>query len=288
MVLRDLKEEIYLGGVIAIARNISDFCKKITVLSMLGKDRKYEDYIKKIIPKNIHTKFLYKSKSPTIVKKRYIEHISKNKVLGIYTMNDELLNKKDEYIFEQKVLREIKRHDIVVVSDYGHGLITKKIAKHLCKKSKYLALNAQSNASNVGYHTIQKYKNVDCVVMNETELRYELRDKNEKRLILAKKLSSMINIKNLIITKGNEGALLYNSKEKKYFHCPAFASKVVDKVGAGDAMLSIISILLKTKFKNIVALFMGSIAGALSVEEMSNKVPINRVRLLKYFNHILK
>ena len=81
---------------------------------------------------------------------------------------------------------------------------------------------------------------------------------------------------------------IVDNKEKKYFHCPAFASKVVDKVGAGDAMLSIISILLKTKFKNIVALFMGSIAGALSVEEMSNKVPINRVRLLKYFNHILK
>ena len=288
LVLKDLKEEIYPGGVIAIARNISDFCKKITVLSMLGKDRKYESYIKKIIPKNIRTKFLYKSKSPTIVKKRYIEHISKNKILGIYTMNDELLNKKDEYTFEQNVLREIKRHDIVIISDYGHGLITKKLAKQLCKKSKYLALNAQSNASNVGYHTIQKYKNVDCVVMNETELRHELRDKNEKSFILAKKLSNMINIKNLIITKGDKGALLYNSMEKKYFHCPAFASKVVDKVGAGDAMLSIISILLKIRFKNVIALFVGSLAGALSVEEMSNEVPINKVRLLKYFNHIIK
>ena len=42
------------------------------------------------------------------------------------------------------------------------------------------------------------------------------------------------------------------------------------------------------KFKNVIALFVGSLAGALSVEEMSNKVPINKVKLLKYFNHIIK
>ena len=38
----------------------------------------------------------------------------------------------------------------------------------------------------------------------------------------------------------------------------------------------------------MIALFLGSLARALSVEEMSNKVPINKIRLLKYFNYILK
>ena len=288
LVLRDLKEETYPGGVIAIARSISDFCKKITVLSALGKNKENEKYLKKNLSKNIKTSFLYRAKSPTIVKKRYIEHISNNKVLGIYTLNDDLLNKKEESIFQKMIEREIKKNDIVIVSDYGHGLITKKIARLLCKKSKFLALNAQSNSSNIGYHTIQKYNNVDCVVMNETELRQELRDKNEKTLLLAKKLSSMININNIIITKGSSGALFYNSKTKKSFNCPAFASKVVDKVGAGDSMLAIIAILIKLKFDNLIALLLSSLAAALTVEEMSNKVPINKTKLLKYFFHILK
>ena len=180
LVLRDLSEEMYPGGAIAIARNLSDFCKKITVLSMLGENKEYEKYIKKIIPKNIYAKFMYKSKSPTIIKKRYIEHVSKNKILGVYTMNDELLNKSDELIFKKMIKKEIKKNDLVIISDYGHGLITKKIGKLLCKSSKFLALNAQVNASNIGYHTIQKYKNVDCVIINETELRHELRDKKWK------------------------------------------------------------------------------------------------------------
>ena len=288
LVLRDLREEIYLGGVIAIARNLSDFCKKVTILSALGQNKEYEKYIKKILSKNIKTKFLYKTKSPTIIKKRYLEEISMNKILGIYTMNDDLLNKKDELIFEKMLVKEIKKYDLVVVSDYGHGLVTKKMAKFLCKNSKFLALNAQANASNIGYHTIQKYKDVDCVVMNERELRYELRDKNEKIEILIKKLTNMIRIRNLIVTRGNSGAILYNSIKKKYFNCPAFASKVIDKVGAGDSMLSIMSILLKLRFQSIIALFLGSLAGALSVEELSNKVPISKIKLLKYLYHILK
>ena len=288
LVLRNLREEVYLGGALSIARNVSDFCKKITILSMLGQEKEYEKYIKKILTKKIKSQFLYKLKSPTIVKKRYLEHITNNKVLGIYTLNDELLNKKDESIFEKMILKEIKEHDVVIVSDYGHGLITKKLAKLLCKKSKFLALNAQANASNIGYHSIQKYRGVDCVVMNETELRHELRDKNEKLKILVKKLTNMIKIKDLIVTRGNNGAILYNSFNKKYITCPAFASKVVDKVGAGDSMLSIMSILIKSKFKNMISLFLGSLAGALSVGEMSNKVPIKKTKLLKYFIHTLK
>ena len=81
---------------------------------------------------------------------------------------------------------------------------------------------------------------------------------------------------------------MYNSKNKKYYNCPAFANKVVDKVGAGDTMLSIISIFLKLKFSYIVSIFISSLAAALNVEEMSNKISINKNKLLKYFFHIIK
>jgi len=108
LVLRDLYEETYLGGVIAIAKNISSFCKKVTILSCLGKDKKL-NLIKKMLSKNISFKYLIKSNSPTIVKKRYIEHISKNKVLGVYSLNDELLNSKEELSFSKNLLKEIKK-----------------------------------------------------------------------------------------------------------------------------------------------------------------------------------
>ena len=287
LVLRDLFEETYLGGVVAVARSISSFCKKVTVLSCLGKDKK-EKFIKKKLSKNISFKYLIKSNSPTIIKKRYIEHNSKNKILGVCYLNDELLNAKEDAKFKSMILKEIKNFDIVVVSDYGHGLITNSTAKIICKKSKFLALNAQSNSANIGYHTIQKYKNIDCVVMNEQELRHELRDKNSKVELLARKLAKLLNINSLVITRGSEGAFMYDSKTKDIFTSPAFASKVVDKVGAGDTMLSIISLLIKLKSQHLLSLFIGSLAGAISVEEISNKTPLNKIKLFKYMEHIIK
>ena len=288
LVLRDLKEETYLGGVIAIARSMSDFCKEINILSVLGKDKQYERIIRKNLQKNIKLNLLYREKAPTIVKKRYMEHVSKNKILGIYTLNDELLNNFEEKKVISKIKKEIKKSDLVIVSDYGHGFITNKIAKILCRNSKFLALNAQSNASNVGYHSIQKYKNVDCVVMNEAELRQELRDRNQKIFPLAKKLVDMINIDHLVITRSSEGAIMYNKKTKKFYNSPAFATKVVDKVGAGDSMLSMFALTLKEKFDSDTSMFISSLAAALNVEEVSNKVPLSKIKLLKYFYHSLK
>ena len=42
LVLRDLKMEQYAGGAAAIARHLSDFCSKVSLLSMLGEKKEYE------------------------------------------------------------------------------------------------------------------------------------------------------------------------------------------------------------------------------------------------------
>ena len=51
--------------------------------------------------------------------------------------NDEILNKKDEIIFNKLLTKEIGKNDLVIVSDYGHGLISKKSANLICKKSNF-------------------------------------------------------------------------------------------------------------------------------------------------------
>ena len=53
--------------------------------------------------------------------------------------------------------------------------------------------------------------------------------------------------------------LQYNYNNQ-YYHCPAFADKIVDKIGAGDAMLAVLSCALKKEFSPNLALFFGSLA----------------------------
>ena len=85
-----------------------------------------------------------KKNSPTILKRRFIDAISKNKIFGVYDINDDILGPEDEIKFNSKLIKEIKKYDLVVVSDYGHGLISSKSAKIICKESKFLNFKCSS------------------------------------------------------------------------------------------------------------------------------------------------
>jgi len=288
LVLRDIKTEEYIGGASVIARHLSPFCKNVSLLSMIGEKGEYFTTIKKKLPKNINFKFIRKKNSPTILKRRFLDNITNNKVLGVYTINDDILSTKEEKSFYNILKNSIPKYDLVIVSDYGHGLISNKNAKLICKLSKYLALNAQVNAANVGYHSMRNYKNIDCVIVNEKEIRHELRDKNSKIDFLMKRLSREQSIKNLVVTRGSEGAIFYSKKDNKFNKSDAFVKSVVDKIGAGDAMLSIISLCLKNGLNKELSLLISSLAGAQSVKTIGNKETINKTKILKSLETILK
>ncbi len=288
LVLRDIKTEQYLGGAVAIAANLAQFCKKVYLLTMLGQNSEFIKDIKKKLPKNVSISFIKKKKSPTIVKKRYLDLLSKTKLFGIYKINDDVLDSKQESSLNKKLETLKNKSDFVVVSDYGHGFISKKISKKISNFKKFVALNAQINANNIGYHSLKNYKNIDFVIINEKELRHELRDRNGELNFLIRKFCREQNIKDLVVTRGSLGATLYNTQKKKFYNCPAFADKILDKIGSGDTMLTQSSITLtKSKDRNL-SLFLGSLAAAESVKNFGNKNTITKDIFLKSIQHLLK
>ena len=288
LVLKEIKQDQYLGGVLSIARNLAEFSNKITVLSMIGENKQHLNDIKKNLPKNIKTKFIYKENSPTIIKKRYIDSVSQSKIIGIYNINDEILSKKNEIVFNRLLNKEISKYDLVIVSDYGHGMITKKSAKLICKKSKFLALNAQINSFNIGFHTIRNYKKFNTLIINEKEIRHEMRDKISKLEVLMSNLSKEKNIKNLIVTHGKKGSILFHKTKNKFYYADAYAKKIVDKIGAGDTMLSLISPCLKHNMDKDIALLLSSLAASQSVESLGNKNTVSKLKNLKTLENLLK
>ena len=86
---------------------------------------------------------------------------------------------------------------------------------------------------------------------------------------------------------GKNGAIIV-SKNGKYIYCPAFAKNVVDKVGAGDSMLSLLSLCLINKIPKDLSLFLGSIIGGLSVEVIGNKKAVIYDELLRTIEFAIK
>ena len=178
--------------------------------------------------------------------------------------------------------------DHIIIADYGHGFISHKTANHLIKTCKSISLSAQLNAANLGMHTINKYKRVETIVINEMELRQEMNDRNSKIKALMKKLTQRIKLQNLIVTRGINGSILYDKKKNQFIECPAFASHVVDKVGAGDAMLSIVSAALSSGIDKHLSLLLGSLAAAQSVELMGPGKSIDKNMMLKILESLVK
>lgn len=288
LALREMKSETYLGGALAIIRHISKFCDKAHLLTMLGEKKEFLTDIKKNFEKNINFDFIQKKNSPTIFKKRFVDYVSNNKILGVYNINDDPLNDNDENILNKKLKKILHKYDVVIISDYGHGFISEKTAKIICSNSKFVALNAQVNAANIGYHSMRKYSNIDCLIINEKEIRHELRDRTNDLKILIKKLSKEQKIKNLVVTRGSNGAVFYNLKENNFKLSDAFAKKAIDKVGAGDAMLAMMALCLKSEFAYDLSLLIGSLAASFSTETMGNKEPVSKIKILKSVEHLLK
>ena len=287
LVLRDKYNESYLGGAAAICRHISEFCKNIYFLSTIGEKKQNLNFIKKNLPKNVKYFFLNKKNSPTIIKKRFLDEITKSKILGVYSLEDSFVSKKEEANLIRNFSKFLKNSDLTILSDYGHGMISKNFSKIIKKKSKFIAVNVQINASNIGYHSLQNYKSVDFMIINEGELRHEMRSKNENIFNLAKELANNFKIKYLAVTRGSNGSFLYEKNKNIFYKSDALAKIVLDKVGAGDAMLSILAICLYKKIDINLSLLIASLAAAQSVRTMGNKFSISKNTLLKELEHFL-
>ena len=205
----------------------------------------------------------------------------------MYTIDDSLIANKEEKKLIKLFHKLEKITDFTLISDYGHGMITNNLAKILVKKSKFTAVNAQVNASNTISHNLKKYKSIDFMIINENELRHEMRSKNENIEDLIKEFSLEQKIKNLMITRGSSGSIFYNLYRNKFNYIDAFAKSAVDKIGAGDVMLGMMSLMIYKKIDIDLAMLISSLCSAESVKFMANKFVIKKDVILKTLDHVL-
>ena len=281
------REEMYIGGVLAIANHLSDFCAEVTCVTMLGEDKQYESFIRENLNKNVNVIFHYKKESPTIVKRRYIEEYSSQKLFEIYEIDDCYFNDEQKQVFNNSIAEQIAEHDAVIVADYGHGLLDSSSIETIENKSKFLAVNTQANASNHGFNCVSKYKKADYVCIANRELQLNYRQKHISTLNQVKQLMQEFDYKNVVVTSGVKGS--YSCKQGEEVHVtPAFATSVKDRVGAGDAVLAVTSLFVAQNAPADMIGFIGNVVGSQAVNIMGNKSFIEKIPLMKHIVHLLK
>ena len=314
--LQYIKKELYPGGSLAVANHLAGFCKEVGLFAMLGEKDSQERFIRRNLKKNIKPMFFYKKDSPTIVKRRFLEDVTFRKLLEFYVIDESELSKEqtDQQIKKLKPL--LSKYDLVVCSDFGHGMLNQKSRDLLTKKAKFLSVNTQANAGNFGYHTISFYPKADFLCLDEREIRLECKTKDGELEEVAKSIFEKVRSNYMIVTHGPNGSIGYKNKKshtaflefpslarhesklsrgltRKYksqievCKVPSFAIKDIDKVGAGDAFFAISSPLIYNKVPLELVCFIGNAVGALAIDIIGNKESITKKDLVSFIENIL-
>lgn len=234
------REETYRGGVWAAAGHINHLCSKVDV--MHG-------------PK-------------VMLSTRYVEGPGNRKLFTLHDLQTE--TPSESY--------EIGSYDLVIVADFGYGTMNHDLIEKVSKEAKFLAVNAQTNSSNLGFNLITRYKRADYVVIDELEARLAAQDRASEIERVIEKLG----YKKIVVTLGGKGAVGFDGD---FYGEPARADRVVDTIGAGDAFLVVSSLFAAAGYgiKDLVGI--GNAAGAAKVGVVGHRRAIEAQELVNGPRH---
>ena len=178
-------------------------------------------------------------------------------------------------------------YDLVLISDFGHGFITKNIFEVIASSSVVFGVNTQTNGANIGYNLITKYHNPNYVCLDESEARLAVQEKFADLEKVLKIITKSLNPEYLIITIGKKGSIGIN-RRNEINRTPVFSLKVIDTVGAGDAFFAYTAPCFASGLPLDLVSFIGNIVGALAVQIVGNKKSIEKYEVLEFIHSILK
>lgn len=287
VVMKYTKEESYAGGSLALVNHLASFCSDVHLVTCLGSKDSKTDFIARSLKSNIGTKFFYRDDTQSIVKRRFVDEAFLNKLFEIYYFDDAALPPDLSKQISGYLKTIIADYDVVIVLDYAHGFLNQELINLICAEAKFLAVNTQTNSANFGFNLITKYPRADYICIDEPELRLATHEKYAPVEDLTKEIVAKLNAKKVVITRGHNGSMSYCARDG-FSYAPVLSSKVVDRVGAGDAFLAVTAPCVAAGFPMDLVPFIGNLVGALKVQIVGNKSFVDSDTLLKSITSILK
>jgi len=281
---RFLSEDMQAGGALAVFRHVKQFTPNIKFISLVGTEEWVEPILAKYITPD-EDEIIRSPDFTTIIKQRFVEPLSEGKELSkLFALNvieEQYLNEKILHLVCDIINSCIKDYDLVIVMDFGHGLMQEKVRELVQKKSPFLALNCQTNSYNYGFNIIDKqYHRVDSFSMDEIELTLACGRRNLNFSEELKKLQLRLSARYGWLTRGATDTIGVKTGEPEC-ECMPFEKSVVDAVGAGDAFCSVASLAAVKNLPIELATFMGQLAGAQAVRIIGNVDSIKKDKFLK-------
>jgi bifunctional ADP-heptose synthase (sugar kinase/adenylyltransferase) len=287
LAVKHLSTEKFAGGILACANTVAEFSDNVGLITLVGDNDQEDAFIETELKSTIVHHLIKRADSPTIKKTRFVESNNLSKLFEVYTISDDELCAEDDDALCRKLEQMVPHYDMVVLVDFGHHMLTQRAVGIICDQARFLCVNAQSNAGNLGYQSITKFRRADYVCMTENEARLESRSRSGNLKVIVEKLARQMGCKSMVVTRGKAGSLAHSTADG-FSSAPSLGGRVVDRVGAGDAFLTVTGMAALLGAPTDILEFIGNAVGALAVGTVGHREPISKVKLTKFITSLLK
>ncbi len=229
-----------LGGAANAALNLKMLGAEVELAGICGKDAQARIMLNLLKKKQIDTSGVFIDPArPTTLKTR----------IGASSQQIVRMDREDVSELSDKLRKElvlwlqsaITRCDAILIEDYDKGLLNAELIREILTLA---AKNHKPVAVDPKYKNFGFYTGVEIFKPNYRELEAFLNmclDSEASFFAVANSLRRKMKLKHLVVTKGSEGMFIF-SKDKQVKHLPSFARDVFDVSGAGDTVISALSL----------------------------------------------
>ncbi len=239
-----IQEDYTLGGAGNVVNNLVSLGAQVSVCGIIGTGDNGKLLVDKLDELGVeHEGVLQDASRPTIKKTRIIAE--NQHVLRVDRESKKEISEQTRSAIVMFAENKIPDVDVVLVSDYGKGLITKRLLSRLaaCAKKEKKIIIADPKGID-----FSKYSGVSILTPNKKEASQasgiEISD-DASLLSAGRKILQHVQIDNLLITCGKDGMVLFEKNELPY-SIPAKAKQVYDVSGAGDTVIAVLGLALAT------------------------------------------
>ncbi|MFH2060942.1 MAG: D-glycero-beta-D-manno-heptose-7-phosphate kinase [Pseudomonadota bacterium] len=260
------KESHTLGGAGNVINNLVAMGAKVTAIGTAGTGKAGQMIFDILDQLSISTdNIISEPQRPTTRKTRVIA--SNQQVLRIdrevkKDITDETLKK-----LVASIEKNIKDANLVILSDYNKGLVTKELVKETVRLAKKYQVLILADPKSLNF---SKYEGVTVLTPNKKEasLAANMEIQSDQDLFDAgNKIMEIVKLEKLVITCGKDGMMLFEKNNSPY-HIESNAQQVYDVSGAGDSVISILGLGLATGASFIQSAQMANAAAGIVVAKV--------------------
>ncbi len=264
-VLNVNKYSYILGGAANVAHNIQTLGGQVFLAGVVGNDFQAEKLNQILNENNIDTSCIIQAKErPTTVKTRLITH-NHQQLARFDKETKESISETTEQIILNKISESINKVDLILLSDYAKGVLTSSLIQEIIKLSKNNNKPILVDPKGLDF---TKYTGATLITPNRLEAETATKSSTDtKPEILAQRIKQQLDAEHVLVTLGEDGILIHSKDKNKTI--PAVTSEVYDVTGAGDSLISAISLaLLATNSDIETTVIIGNYAAGVAVRKI--------------------